>query len=277
MQKIIDCRARPNTPEYYSLLGGDGIKHIYAKTGHPYPEKPHTLDDFVNAFEAEGITSAVCTGRDMETTGQWKVSNDYVADLVAAKPGKIIGLAGIDPHKGYLALQEIDRSINELHLKGISLDPALVGLYPNDPKFFPIYQKCQDMGIPVFITIGPAPVGGGLKMSYGAPGPIDDVAADFPKLKILCSHGAFPYTQEMIAIAWRNDNVYFEPSIYIFMPGAAELIVKAANTIIGDKICFASAFPFAPFSDVHRFKALGFSEEVLPLFFHDNAAKLLNL
>lgn len=273
--KVLDCRARPNTPEYYSLLQGDAIKTVFRKSGNPFP-KQSTLEDFVGEFTQAGIDKVVCTGRDIETTSAWKVTNDYVAEMVAKYPDRIIGLAGIDPNKGDGAVREVERAISELGLKGVSMDPFGAGLYANDPKMYPIYQKCSDLGVPVFLTIGPLPVSG-TKISYGNPLPVDDVAVDFPKLKILCSHGGWPFSREMVAIAWRNDNVYFETSVYHFLPGA-ELVVEAANTIIGDKLVFASAHPFAPFKEsLERFKKLPFKEEVLPKVLYQNAAQLLGI
>ncbi|TEB11272.1 amidohydrolase family protein [Pelotomaculum propionicicum] len=273
--RVLDCRARPNTPEYFSLLQGEGIKTVFRKSGNPFP-KESTLEDFISDIDKAGIDKVVCTGRDIETTSAWKVTNDYVANMVSKYPDRIIGIAGIDPNKGDGAVREVERAVNELGLKGASIDPFGAGLYANDPKMYPIYQKCSDLKVPVFITIGPLPVSG-TKISFGSPLPIDDVAVDFPKLKILCSHGGWPFTREMVAIAWRNDNVYFETSVYHFLPGA-ELVVEAANTIISDKLVFASAHPFAPFKEsLERFKKLPFKEEVLPKVLYQNAAQMLGI
>lgn len=254
---------------------GKESRPFFRKSGNPFP-KQGTLEDFIRDIDDAGIDKVVCTGRDIETTSAWKVTNDYVADMVSKYPDRIIGIAGVDPNKGDAAVREVERAVNELGLKGASMDPFGAGLYANDPKMYPIYQKCSDLNVPVFITIGPLPVSG-TKISFGSPLPIDDVAVDFPKLKILCSHGGWPFTREMVAIAWRNDNVYFETSVYHFMPGA-ELVVDAANTIISDKLVFASAHPFAPFKEsLEKFKKLPFKEEVLPKILYQNAARMLGI
>lgn len=273
--KVLDCRARPNTPEYYSLLQGEAIRKVFTKSGNPFP-KQGTLEDFIADIDAAGIEKVVCTGRDIETTSAWKVTNDYVADIVNQYPDRVVGLAGIDPNKGDAAIEEVERAVKVLGLKGASIDPFGAGVYANDKTLYPLYQKCSDLGVPIFITIGPLPVSG-VKISYGSPLTIDDVAVDFPDLKILCSHGGWPFSREMVAVAWRNDNVYFETSVYHFLPGA-EFVVDAANSIIGDKLVFASAHPFAPFKEsLERFASLPFKPEVLSKVLYSNAARLLGI
>lgn len=273
---IIDCRCRPDTPEYFRALEGEGFRTVFRKAGNPLPEFSVTLRDFVEKFQAEGVSRIVCTGRDMGSVGGFSVSNEYVAAMVAEHPGNIVGVAGIDPMKGEQAVRDVEHAIVDLKLKGVSMDPAMFDWYANDPRLYPIYQKCADLDVPVFLTIGPLPVGAG-KLRYTNPLAVDDVAADFPRLRMLCSHGGFPWTQEMIAVAWRHEHVYFETSVYWGLPGV-ELIVDAANTIIGDKLCFASAYPFSPIrkalDTVARF---AFREEVLPKFYHENAERLLGL
>ncbi|MDI6907154.1 MAG: amidohydrolase family protein [Thermoanaerobacterales bacterium] len=273
--KILDCRARPNTPEYHSLLDGAAIKKVFEKSGNPLPPVG-TLEEFIADLDEAGISKVVCTGRDIESTSAWKVTNDYVARIMNRYPDRIIGLAGIDPNKGPAAVTEVERAINELKLKGVSMDPFGANMYANDRRMYPIYQKCAELDVPVFITIGPLPVGG-TYLSYGSPMPVDEVATDFPTLKIVCSHGGWPFTYEMIAIAFRHDNVYFETSVYHFLPGA-KLIVEAANSILGDKVLFASAHPFAQLKPtVEKFTKLPFRDDVLRKVLWDNAARLFKL
>lgn len=274
--QIIDARARPNTREYMSLFDASpGLKTVFRKMGAPFPPSV-SMDEFVREMKAAGISRVVCTGRDIETTGGWKVTNDYVAGLVAAYPDHIIGIAGIDPLKGSGAVREAFRAVRELGLRGVSIDPFAGGIYANDRRVYPLYELCTELDVPVFITIGPLPVTGPY-LRYGSPMAVDEVATDFPGLRIMCSHGGWPFTGEMIAIAFRHENVYFETSVYHFMPGA-DRCVDAANTCIADKYLFATAFPFAPMKEtVERFLKLPFKPDVLEQVLYKNAARLLKL
>ncbi|MDL2314017.1 amidohydrolase family protein [Desulfovibrio sp. OttesenSCG-928-C14] len=275
--KVIDCRCRPDTPEFFALLDSPALRNCFRTTGNPKPEKPVSLAEFLQEVDKAGISQIVCTGRDMRSAGGAYISNDYVAGLVAEFPDRIIGLAGADPLTGDQAIRDIEYAIETLKLKGVSMDPALMEISAADPRLYPIYQKCSELNVPVFLTIGPIPTKMG-KLKYADPLLIDEVAADFPKLKILCSHGGFPWTQQMVTIAWRHENVYFEPSVYFGLPGVVDILVEAANSIIGDRLCFGSAYPFAPMKDsLEKFSRLGFKDEVLPKVLYENARNLLGI
>ena len=106
---------------------------------------------------------------------------------------------------------------------------------------------------------------------------IDAVARDFPKLKIVVSHGCYPWVNEIIMVVQRNRNVYLELSEYEQSP-FSEGYIQAANTMIGDKVIFASAHPFLDFKgQIALYRKLPFSPQALENIFYNNAAKLLGL
>ena len=84
-------------------------------------------------------------------------------------------------------------------------------------------------------------------------------------------------TTEMIALAFRRSNVILETSIYIDYPGAAALIVEAANSIIHTQIVYASAYPFTPLEGIERFRKLGFTDDALEAVCYGNAARILKI
>lgn len=270
---IIDCRFRPLTPEFMHYIVPTPQNFRITRTAPPEPE---SLSTTLENFKAIGISKAVVSGRDMESLGGKKVSNEYIASLTQQYPEVFIGVAGADPMKGKQALEDIEHAVKNLGLKGVSLDPFALQTDAADQRFYPIYELCSALNIPVLITIGPLPIGSG-KIRWGSPLPIDDVTADFPNLKILASHAGFPYTQELVAIVWRNEHVYFESSIYRHLPGA-DLLVEAVNTVIPDKMVYASAYPYAPYQEaLQKFLAMPYSAEVLPKILHENAERLFNL
>lgn len=135
---------------------------------------------------------------------------------------------------------------------------------------YPICQKATELNVPVVLTMGP------LVGKWGDPWPVDQVAVDFPDLNIVCSHGCYPQVTEWIALAWRRDNVYLEASIYEFLPGA-EPFIAAANTIIQDRVVYASAFPFNPLETLERFLKLPLGPVAQEKVLYSNAAHLLRL
>lgn len=262
--RVIDFRARPNTEEYMNLYPGTYAWDNYFNC--PKPE-PGPLAGFIAALDEAGVTQAVFTGRNSPRV---TLSNDYVADCVKAYPDRLFGFAGIDATTGLSALGEIERAITELNMKGISLDPHHIKVFPNDRLFYPLYYKCIELEVPVIFTMGP------LVGKWGGPAAVDSLAEDLPDLQIVCSHGVWPQVTELIALAYRHKNVYLEASIYHYLPGG-EPIFEAANTILQDKIIYASAFPFRPLDDLQRFLKYPFDEHVVDKLIYKNAARLLKI
>lgn len=276
--RVVDFRARPRTPELVSMYHYEGSRYGRSRAvgSKPLPVAA-PLEEFIKEMDEAGVSVAVFMGRDLETLEGWKLPNDHVADVARQYPDRIVGFAGIDPHKGGRALREIDRAVDELGLRGVSIDPGKAKLDIDDRRWmYPIYEACAKRGIPVAITCGPGPASGGYMTQY-SPLAVDRVAADIPELKVVASHAGWPFTSEMIAAAWRHPNLFFENSVYHHMPGA-ELVVQAANTIIADKVLYASAYPIAALNDaLDSFKCLPFSPESLRRVLYTNAAQLLGL
>jgi len=175
------------------------------------------------------------------------------------------------------AVEQLKHAVNELGFKGAAIDPYLAQIYVHDAKYYPLYAKCCELNIPIVITTGPATLVPGAIIDHVAPRYIDFVAKDFPELKIVVSHGGYPWVNEMITVAQRNANVYVELSEYEKFP-QSEAYIQAANTIISDKVLYASAHPFVDFKEALKmYEKLPFTEEVRNKIMYKNAAKVLNL
>jgi len=264
---VIDFRARPNTAEYMALYDNPASRRNWeVRFRFPKPAD-ETLEAFMANVAAEGIDRIVFTGRQTATRG---ISNDYIAGCVHQYPDRIVGFAGIDVAAGPPAVAELERAVTRLGFKGVSLDPHAAKAYPSDPRFYPIYRKALELDVPVVFTMGPI-VG-----KWGGPQGVDDLAEEFPDLKIVCSHGVWPQVTEFLALVYRHENVYLEASIYEFLPGG-DLFVQFANEVMPDKFVYASAFPFRPLGDLQRFRQLPFKPDVLEQILWHTPAKLLKL
>ena len=262
--RVIDFRARPNTERYMSMYPDP---RPWARFFHcPRPE-PVPLAAFIEALDGAGIAQAVFTGRQTPVN---TLSNDYVHECVEAHPDRLFGFAGIDPTTGGAAVREIERAVGELGMKGISIDPHSSRRTPDDEIWHPLYETCDVLGVPVIVTMGPI-VG-----KWAPPDSIDNVAEQFPTLTVVCAHGVWPWVTELIALAYRQENVYLEASIYEFLPGA-EPIFEAANTILKEKVIYASAFPFRPLDDLGRFLEYPFAADVVERLVYGNAARVLGI
>jgi predicted TIM-barrel fold metal-dependent hydrolase len=274
---IIDFRFRPNTQETISGIQNSKMFKGLCESIDFSKMKPQTLDEVVIDLNSHNIVKAVITGRDCETTYGAKSNNESVTDFVSKYPEKFIGFIGLDPHKGMKAIEEIKSAVNDLGMRGAAVDPYLAQIYANDAKYYPIYSKCCELDIPIVFTTGPATLVPGAIIDHVAPRYIDFVARDFPDLKIIISHGGYPWVNETIIVVERNRNVYVDLSEYEFSP-MAEAYIQAANTMIPDKILYASAHPFVDFRQaLDTYNQLDFKPEVRQKIMYDNAAKLLGL
>ncbi len=206
---------------------------------------PRTLEDFVATLDAAGVrASALHNFDEQSATGSPPVPNDKVAEIMQQYPGRFIGFAGIEPHKGQAAIKEIDRCITELGMKGVALRPFMHDIRANDPKYSPIYARCEALGVPVWIHTS---INWTLerRMDFGRPIYLDDVCINFPRLKVIAGHGGWPWVNEMVALAWRHDNLYIDLSAhrprYMSRPGSGwEMLLHFGNTTIRDKVLFGS-------------------------------------
>jgi len=206
---------------------------------------PRDLDAFVAALDGAGVrASALHNFDEQSATGAEPVPNDKVAEITRKYPGRFIGFAGVEPHKGDAAVKEIDRSIGELGLMGVALRPFMHGIYANDPKYFPIYARCERLGVPVWIHTS-VNWTTERRMDFGRPIYLDDVCMQFPALKVIAGHGGWPWVNEMVALAWRHDHLCLDISAHrprnLAKQGAGwEMLLHFGNTTIQDKVLFGS-------------------------------------
>ena len=245
---------------------------------------PETGDELAALYAEWDILGVVFSVDTETTTGETPDSNDYVAQIVGSHPEQFIGFATVDPWKGEAAVEELERAVEDLGLRGLKLHTIHQAFFPNDERIYPLYEKCQALGIPLLMHSGFAaagvgmPGGGGFKLKYGRPIPgFDDVAADFPDLTIIMAHPAWPWIEEQIAVALHKPNVYLDLSGWAprYIP---KELVREADTRLKDKVLFGSDFPYvSPDRWLSEFSDLPIRDEVRPKILQDNARRILGL
>ena len=279
---VIDFRARANTPETDAYLRPriDDIERMgitFPGQGREWYRAPaETIDDFIGRLEPAGIDAVVFVGRNRTASvPDWPLTNDFVAEVAAKYPSQVLAMAGLDATDLDGAPAELHRSVAELGLRGANLDPFQIEAEADDPRFFPVYEACCELGVPLILTFGALP--GIPTIMRNGPRALDAVAQRFPDLTLIACHGGWPFTMDMIAVAWRNPNVYFDNSFYHFAPGA-DVLVQAANEMIGDKMLYASAYPFLPLEQTaESFQALPFTPAARAAVMGGNARRIFGL
>lgn len=275
--KVIDFRFRPNTAETLTGIAESKMFKGLCSAIDFSKMKPQSMDQIVVDLDRHGVEKAVITGRDCEMTYGGKSNNESVYEFFSAYPDKFIGFYGVDPHKRMAVIRDLQAAVELRGFRGAAIDPYLAQMYANDARYYPTYSKCCELDIPLVITTGPATLVPSAVIDHVAPRYIDFVARDFPELKIIISHGGYPWVNEAIFVAQRNANVYLDLSEYEFFP-MAEAYFKAAENLISDKILYASAHPFQDFRDaLKNYEGLDFTPEVREKIMYGNAARILRL
>lgn len=279
--KAIDFRFRPHSKATLEGLANSVIfREGLLANGvdlDAFVARAQSMEEITAQLREDGVVKAVIVGRDAETTYGFMPNNQDVADFVAFDPELYVGFAGLDPHKGTNAVRTLIDLVENGGFGGAAIDPIYARAALHEPCYYPLYAACERLQVPLVITSGPARYTPKTVMDYARPGYIDQVAADFPALRIVVSHGGWPYIEEMMGVAFRNKNVSFELSEYEQFPGSDNLI-KAASTIIPHQMLFASAHPFVDYRDALSFyRTLPFSSEVRERVMWKNAAEVLGL
>jgi predicted TIM-barrel fold metal-dependent hydrolase len=212
-----------------------------------------------------------------------QLSNDEVADFAAEHADVAIAFASIDPHRGAEGVREARRLVGSGRVRGLKLHPPLQQFVPNDRLAYPLYEVFAEAQLPVLFHTGHSgigtgmPGGGGIRLKYGNPLPIDDVAVDFPEMPIIMAHPSFPWQDEAISICLHKPTVYIDLSGWspkYFPP----TLVQYANTLLKQKVLFGSDYPLiTPDRWMSDFEKVSIRDEVRPLILKENALRLFGL
>jgi len=275
----VDCHVHPAIPEA-DASGGEylafGMKHFKRE------KKAVSLEDTA-AMYAEKNMMCVLLGKDARTnTGLPAIPNDVIARAVTEHPDTFIGFGAVDPYMGKWSVNEVRRVAN-LGLRGLKFQQIVQGFSPNDERVYPIYEAAQELGLVVLFHMGftgiaaGAPGGLGLKLKYGRPILIDDVAADFPELTIIAAHPGWPWSDEVLAIAQHKANVFVDMSGWApqYFPPS---FVHYARTLLKKKMLFGTDWPMLTAERWRKeFDEYEFPEEVVRNIMLENPMRALKL
>jgi uncharacterized protein len=251
----------------------------YFKADRKRPTIPETIE-----YYREQQIAFVMFTVDMESgTGIKRISNEEIAKFANDNSDIMMAFASIDPHKSKFGAIEARRMIEEFGVKGFKFHPPIQNFHPYDRMAWPIYEVIAEYGLPAIFHTGHSGMGtgmkggGGIRLKYGQPMMVDDVAVDFPDMKIILAHPSWPWTDESLSMALHKENVYIDLSGWSpkYFP---KQVIADANSRLKHKMLFGSDFPLIkPDKWMEAAQSAGFREEVMPLIMKENAAKLLGL
>jgi uncharacterized protein len=238
----------------------------------------------IAAYYRERDMAAVVFTVDAETaTGHPPVPSEEVAEACAANADVLIPFGSVDPWKGKAGVRLARRLVEDYGVRGFKFHPSVQAFHSNDRMAYPLYETLQELGAIALFHSGQTGIGagvrggGGIRLKYANPLDLDDVAVDFPDLKIIIAHPSFPWQDEALAVATHKPLVYIDLSGWspkYFPPQ----LVRYANTLLKEKVLFGSDYPvITPDRWLADFAALDIKPEVRPLILRDNAIRLLDL
>ncbi|WP_405484834.1 amidohydrolase family protein [Streptomyces sp. NBC_00009] len=242
-----------------------------------------TLEETAAYYRERRMAAVVFTVDAESATGTEPVPNEEVAEAAYANPDVLIPFASIDPFRGRAGIRQARRLVEEYGVRGFKFHPSIQGFFPNDRMAYGLYEVIEETGAVALFHTGQTgigagvPGGGGIRLKYSNPMHVDDVAADFPHLKIILAHPSFPWQDEALAVATHKPGVHIDLSGWSpkYFP---QQLVQYANTLLKDKVLFGSDYPvLTPDRWLADFAKLPIKDEVRPKILKENAARLLGL
>lgn len=236
-------------------------------------------------MDEANVTRTLITGFDEASTGGTTfVTNESVAAVTQRHPDRFIPFVGVDIMRGAAGVRDVEHWVCARGFKGLSLRPFMINLPADDRHYYPFYEKCVELDVPVSIhasanwtTCRPS--------DLGNPRHFDQVACDFPELKLILSHAGYPWVLEACLLAWKHPNVYLELAAhrpkYFTAPGAGwEPLLRYGQTTIQDKVLYGSGAFLIGRSQAEllaEFRALPVKPEVMEKWLWRNAAAVMGI
>jgi len=254
--------------------------HIFKKYRSPRSIfEGMSVEQMLEEMDAAGVDRCVLSAfyhKDLPV-----VTNEEVAEIVKRHPARFVGSGTVNVlHKPMDVARKVEQLVRELGMRAIRLEPYMygdgtVGLPPTDKRYWPVYLKCIELGVPVCIQVGHT--GPTLPSECGRPIYLDEVALAFPELVIIGCHLGQPWEDEMMTLAWKHDNVYVETSARTpkHWPAAFVDFVRGWGR---DKVIWATDYPLLGFErTLAELEQLGLDDGILRKVVRDNAVRAFGL
>lgn len=241
--------------------------------GEQVPTEEIPIEMTLAAMDDAGIEMATLSAWNSPRHGEM-ISNDEVAAWVEAHPERFVGLASVDLDRPMEAVRELRHRVRDQGFKGLRMLPWLWDAPPTDRRYYPLFAECVELGVPFCTQVGHA--GPLMPSEPGRPIPyIDQIAIDFPELVIVGGHIGYPWTEEMVAVARKHENVYIDTSAWTAERMPLELVNYMKSRGGRQKVLFGSNSPMIlPAKALEALDALELDDETRGLFLGGNAERI---
>jgi hypothetical protein len=234
---LVDCHS--HVWEYPGHISEEFVNEANARS------RGHKLDLNIppeKHFKAmAGVEKVIAFGLRAFHSGLW-VPSEFVARYAASHTEKVIGFGAIDP-----AVDPIDETLDEivrLKLRGVKLGPIYQNIHPTDPRMLQVYKFCEANHLPILIHQGTTFVRTG-PLKYALPIQLEDVAMEFPELKMIIAHLGHPWIADTLVLIRKHPHLYSDISALHYRPWQFyNALIMAKEYGVLDKLLFGSDYPF---------------------------------
>ena len=183
--------------------------------------------------------------------------NDRTAELVQSHPGQLIGFLSVDPLAPG-AVEEVDRGVHDLKLRGIKLGPNYQNFDPLCPEARAVYARAQTLGLPILFHQGTSPIRTA-PLRFAHPLVMDEVAITYPELRIVMTHMGHPWQADTIVVIRKHPHVYADVSALFYRPWSYYHAMRLATEWNAPRRSVAATSPCSvrPFARRARRRAPG--------------------
>ncbi|MFL6239449.1 MAG: amidohydrolase family protein [Actinomycetes bacterium] len=241
----------------------------------------YMFKDVPNRLDEEQDSIAVTLGEMAKygvAKGMVGLGPGIAATAVKQHPDRFFAAVEVDPNRITDTVRAIRAAHDEHNIKAVTTFPA--GCNPqvpvSDRRYYPIYQACIDLDIPIVVNAGIA--GPRLPSACQDVMHFDQVCYDFPELRIVMRHGAEPWEELAVKLMLKWPGLYYMTSAFApkYYPKA---VVDYANTRGADKVMYAGYYPMGLSLEriFDELPNVSFRDHVWPKFLRENAMRVFKL
>ena len=269
--RAIDISVLPFTAQVRDdVYVGAGERETLIKVG--LWDKTYSPDELAADMDISGIAAGLVPAQNF---GVSAVSYETVAEIAAAAPTRLFGLAGIDPTDITAGVERLERAVRELGFVGAHSYPHWFGLRPDDRAYYPFYAKCLELDVPIQVQAGMCFQRH--KRSVGRPDAFQHIAVDFPDLRLVAIHTGYPWERELVVAAWKHENLTIGADSHHPSRWSRDLVDFIASDG-REQAVFGTNYPVLGFGEfIGAIDELGFTDDVKRALLTENARRIYKL
>lgn len=245
--EVIDIWHQPFTPELMKRCYVDDDEQRRLVERWNLTDRIHgrSPEEFIEDMDRNGILKVLIPSLQIRSfvhqRMQWSFTPDEIHGIIKDHPDRLHGLFGINPYSRMAGVRDLESAVHELGFVGAHLHTYGFELPVDHRRYYPFYAKCAELDVPVVIQVGHSAEA--MPSEMGRPILLDNIALDFPDLRIVAAHTGWPWVEELIALAGKHPNLFIATTAHAPRHWRPEL-VSFLNARRGTgKVMYGSDYP----------------------------------